>query len=48
MLSDAAPSATPWIWTLAYGFHEDRSPMRGYERSRDAAVRAFAKSWHRE
>ena len=47
-LSDAAPMATPWMWTLAYGFHEDRTPMHGYEPTREAAMQAFARSWHRE
>jgi hypothetical protein len=23
----AAPVGTPWMWTLAYGDHEDRTPM---------------------
>ena len=48
-LSDAAPMATPWMWTLAYGFHEDRTPMHGLradQGGRDAGVRA--RSWHRE
>ena len=47
-LSDAASMATPWMWTLAYGFHEDRMPMHGYEPTREAAMQAFARSWHRE
>jgi hypothetical protein len=47
-LSDAAPMATPWMWTLGYGFHEDRTPMHGYEPTREAAMQAFARSWHRE
>jgi hypothetical protein len=47
-LSDAAPMATPWMWTLSYGFHEDRTPMHGYEPTREAAMQAFARSWQRE
>jgi hypothetical protein len=39
---------TPWMWTLAYGEHEDRTPTHGYEATRDAAMQAFARSWHRE
>jgi hypothetical protein len=23
----ASPVGTPWMWTLAYGFHEDRTPQ---------------------
>jgi hypothetical protein len=37
----------PWMWTLAYGFHEDRTPTHGYEATREAAMAAFAKSWRR-
>jgi hypothetical protein len=33
---------------IAYGHHEDRTPTHGYEASREAAMLAFAKSWHRE
>jgi len=39
---------TPWIWTLAYGDYEDRTPTLGYEATRQAAMAAFAKSWRRE
>jgi len=35
-------------WTLAYGRHEDHSPVYGYEATREAAMAAFAKSWRRE
>jgi len=38
----------PWLWTLAYGHHEDRWPTYGYEPTRGAAMAAFAKSWRRE
>ena len=48
MKSIAAPVETPWMWTLAYGHHEDRSPIHGYETTREAAMAAFAKSWRRE
>jgi hypothetical protein len=33
----------PWIWTLIFGYHEDRSPP--HEATREAAMAAFAKSW---
>jgi hypothetical protein len=39
---------TRWMWTLAYGQHEDRTLTHGYEPTREAAMQAFAKSWHRE
>jgi len=41
----AAPEDAPWMWTVAYGRHEDRTPTPGYEATREAA---FAKSWRRE
>ena len=41
------PRGTAWIWALAYGEHEDRSPTRGYEPTRKAAMAAFAKSWRK-
>ena len=44
----AAPIGTPWMWTLAFGQHEDRTPMHGYEATREAAMAAFARSWWRE
>jgi hypothetical protein len=34
-----------WMW--ASGHHEDRSPTQGYEPTREAAMLAFARSWHR-
>jgi hypothetical protein len=47
MKAAAAPVGTPWLWTLAYGYHEDRTPTHGYEPTREAAMAAFAKSWRR-
>jgi hypothetical protein len=46
--ANAAPVGTPWMWTLAFGPHEARSPTHGYEATREAAMAAFAKSWRRE
>ena len=46
--SAAAPVGMPWMWTLAFGHHEDRWPTHGYAATRDAAMEAFAKSWRRE
>ena len=43
----AAPVGTPWLWTLLYGYHGDRT-LYGYEATREAAMAAFAKSWRRE
>jgi hypothetical protein len=47
LLSDASP-ASQWVWTVSYGYHEGRTPTRGYAESREAAMQAFAKSCHRE
>jgi hypothetical protein len=47
MKAAAAPVGQPWLWTLAYGFHGDRTPTHGYEPTREAAMAAFAKSWRR-
>jgi len=46
--ASAAPVGQPGLWTLAYGHHEDRSPIYGYEPTREPAMAAFAKSWRRE
>jgi hypothetical protein len=43
--ASAAPEGTPWMWTLAFGYYEDRTPTHGYEATREAAMAAFAKSW---
>jgi hypothetical protein len=43
-----SPVGTPWMWTLAYGDHEDRTLTHNYEATRQAAMQAFARSWHRE
>jgi hypothetical protein len=44
----AAPVGMSWMWTLAFGDHEDRRPTHGYAATREAAMAAFAKSWRRE
>ena len=43
----AVPVGMSWMWTLAFGYHEDRTPTHGYEATREAAMAAFAKSWRR-
>jgi hypothetical protein len=45
-LSPAAPQDRQW--TLAYGYHDDRTATHSYEPTREAAMAAFAKSWRRE
>jgi hypothetical protein len=46
--ANAAPVGSPWLWTLAFGHHEDRTPTHGYAEVREAAMTAFAKSWRRD
>jgi hypothetical protein len=48
MEAAAAPVGLPWMWTLIFDYHEDRSPTYGYEATREAAMAAFARSWRRE
>ena len=45
MKAATAPVGEPWLWTLAFGQHEDRTPTHGYEPTREAAMSSFAKSW---
>jgi hypothetical protein len=44
----AAPEGSLWMWTLAFGHHEDRAPTHGYAPTREAATAAFAEGWRRE
>jgi hypothetical protein len=46
--ANAGPVGSPWMWTFAFGHHEDRTPTHGYAATREAAMSAFAKSWRRE
>ena len=39
-----APAGTPWMWAVSYGGHEDH-PTHGHERTCEAAIQAFARSW---
>jgi hypothetical protein len=34
----AEPEGTPWMWTLAFDHHEDRTLTHGYEATREAAM----------
>jgi hypothetical protein len=46
-LSPDAPQDRQWMWTLAYGCREDRTPTHGYEPTREAGMAAFAGNWPR-
>jgi hypothetical protein len=48
MKAAAVPVGMSWMWTLAFGHHEDRTPTLGYAATREAAMSAFAKSWRRQ
>ena len=45
-LSESAPRTTPWRWTVSHGQHKGRR-THGYGATREAAMQAFARSWHR-
>lgn len=38
----------PRVWTIDPAFHEGHDPAHGFEETREAAMQAFARSWHRE
>ena len=48
MKAAAVPVGMSWMWTLAYNYHEDRTPTHGHEPTREAAMAAFAKGWRQE
>jgi hypothetical protein len=37
-----------WMWTVAYGCHENRTPTHGYAATREVAMAAFREGWRRE
>jgi len=39
-----APLGTSWMWRLSCGERDDH----GHEATREAAMQAFARSWHRD
>src|SRR5262249_61185416 len=34
----SSPVGSPWMWTLIFPHHEDRTPIYGYEATREAAM----------
>jgi hypothetical protein len=44
MKAAAVPVGTSWMSTLAFDYHEARTPTHGYEATREAAMAVFAKS----
>ena len=47
MKAAAVPVGMSWMWTLAFGQHEDRTPTHGFAATREAELSSFAKSWRR-
>jgi hypothetical protein len=45
--ANVAPVGSPWMWTLTFGYHQDRTPTHGYAATREAAMVSFSKSWRR-
>jgi hypothetical protein len=48
MKAAAVTVGQSWMWTLAFGHHEDPTPPMATGPTREAAMAAFAKSWRRE
>jgi len=41
IMKAAAVRGMSWMWTLAFGQHEGRTPTHGYEPTREAAMATF-------
>ena len=48
MKAAAAPVGTPWMWTPAFGHHEDRTPTHGYAATREGAMTGVRKGWQEQ
>jgi hypothetical protein len=48
MLFPTAPTERPGVWTVAPGYEKGRTQTHGYEATKEAALEAFARSWHRQ
>ena len=46
--ANAAPVGSPWMSTLIFPHHEDRTLTHGYAATRETAMAAFANSWRRK
>ncbi len=46
LFAEASSSRQTWAWVLEH--HTDRLFTHGYEPTREAALQALARSWHRE
>ncbi|HEY7581949.1 MAG TPA: hypothetical protein VH855_30485 [Acetobacteraceae bacterium] len=43
-----APQDRPWMWASGHSADSVQRAAHGYEPTREAAMQAFARSWHRE
>jgi hypothetical protein len=44
ILKSGVSVARPWMWTLIFPHHDDRTPTQGYAVTREAAMAAFARA----
>ena len=44
--SQVAPEGRPWMWASGHSADSVKRAAHGYEATREAAMAAFAKSWH--
>jgi hypothetical protein len=48
-LDAVGPQGRPWMWASGHNGHGDiKQAGHGYEPTREAAMEAFKRSWHRE
>jgi hypothetical protein len=46
--SSGASQERPWMWASGHSATTVKRAAHGYEPTREAAMQAFARSWHRE
>jgi hypothetical protein len=47
-LDAVGPHGRPWMWASGHSADSVARAAHGYEPTREAAMAAFARSWHRE
>ena len=47
-LDAVGPQGRPWMWASGHSATTVKRATHGYERTREAAMAAFKKSWRRE
>ena len=48
IMFSTTPAGQPWLWTIAPGYEEDRAHTHGYAETKEAAMQAFVRGWHRQ